>query len=99
MRGALAPLSQLDQLVRIGLREQRGCFLTELLNGSLAGDGDEKVGETAGRQILDLKVFPFSSIFALSAGGGKMTRAMQPSLPFPVQRPPPPSLASCFRFS
>ena len=36
--------------------------------------------------------FPSSSIFALSVGAGKFTRAMQPSLASAVQRLPPPSV-------
>ena len=44
------------------------------------------------RFLIFLKALPFSSIFALSVGAGKVTRAMQPSLPSAVQRPPPPSV-------
>jgi hypothetical protein len=36
--------------------------------------------------------FPSSSIFALSVGAGKLTRATQPSPPSAVQRMPPPSV-------
>ena len=41
---------------------------------------------------------PSPSIFDFSDGAGKLTRAMQPSLPSAVQRRPPPSVGSEFVF-
>ena len=42
---------------------------------------------------------PSPSIFDLSDGAGKLTRAMQPSLPSAVQRKPPPSVGDEFVFA
>jgi hypothetical protein len=91
--GSAGALAEVDQSVCVGFREQRGGFFTESLGRPVAGTKRRVKTPLASSLIISI-TFPSSSIFALSVGAGKLTRATQPSPPSAVQRMPPPPVAA-----
>src|SRR6266508_2145254 len=87
-------LTKLDQLSGGASRQRRGHSIAKVRDRFQVVHRVEKTVEgLAGKARILSKASSSVSICDSSAGAGKLTRAMQPSVPQAVQREPPPSVS------